>query len=111
MKEFTLETGEFMTIKPMTAAVLETASRQLAREGIVVKADSPIHDNIELQSETVRQVLVAWKLPDGSEPLAGLRPAKARQVIRETPGMESVLETAQALAKKAAEARKIDLGN
>lgn len=113
MREFTLPNGETMTIKPLTSAVIEAASRQLYREGIQVKGatDTLLHDNVQLNSEMIRQVLVSWKLPDGTEPLAGLRPAKAREKIVDTPGMENVVTAAKALAEKAGDERKIDLGN
>ena len=111
MKQFTTESGETFEIRPLTAAISDAASRNLAREGIVISASSPIHDNLEFQAEIIRLVLARWELPDGSQPLMNLRPAKARQLIRETEGLETVFDAARKLAEEAGKARKIDLGN
>ena len=113
MKEFTLPNGEVIVVKPLTSAVIEAASRQLSREGVQIKGanDTLLHDNVTLNTEMIRQVLVSWRLPDGTEPLLNLRPAKAREKLVDTPGMDNILTVAKNLAEKAVDERKIDMGN
>lgn len=113
MKEYALSNGEVVQIKPLTNAVVEAASRQLLKDGIVVRGvqETALHDNVHLNAELVRQVLVSWKTEDGTEKIRNLRPQKARELIMDSPGIEVVLEDARSQAEEIAKSRKLDLVN
>lgn len=111
MREFTFPNGEVITLRPFSPQVQRLAVEQLAREGETLRQDATVEQIQLWGEEQVRQVIVHYRRPDGTEPLKGLKPAQARRVIRETPGLESVLQVAKQMYEQVAAARKIDLGN
>lgn len=87
--------GDTFEVKAALPMVLRTASRNLSREGVKVRAtESELHENLDFQAEVCRLCLVAWVTQDGTEPLKVLKVKEIRDLFMESAGLLNTIFTA-----------------
>lgn len=106
----TAEAGSF-EIRPLTTKLVSAAGAQLRKEG--TKIETLDFETSPLASgEIARQCLAGWTLPDGSEPLKGLSPKAARELLMDDPYVSAfVLGKARELADEWAKRFEVVSGN
>ena len=111
----TYETKEAGTleIRSIVPARVAEAGKQLKREGISSDLTSSDLENSPLvAAEMARICIVRWQLPDGSEPLAGLKPPQARARIAEEEGLiDFVMGKAREIEKEGGARFEVISGN
>lgn len=110
MKEVTIaKTGEKFQIAPYTDAAY---MRSLRTMNIKRGPDQKSADDAEAVMELVRSLIISWEKADGTKPLEGLTPPKARQLIADVPGLsDAVLKWARQAKEQEDVYAEADSGN
>ena len=110
-KEFNVN-GHIFEVRPRTLALGAESSLNLKKLGITMNAEAAQHETTLQMAELGRLVLVKWTKPDGTEPLAGLPPAKVREYLKEHDGaLLAILKLGGKLAEEANQEFEVDSGN
>jgi len=106
----TAESGTFQ-IRPLTSRLVSAAGAQLRKEGTKI-------ENLDFETspfasgEIARQCIASWTLPDNSEPLKGLGPKAARELLMDDPYVAAfVLSKAKEQAAEWAKRFEVVSGN
>lgn len=104
--------GTFEITGIVPARVAE-AGRQLKRDGIATDlSTSDLESSPLLSAELARVCIVRWTMPDGTEPLAGLKPRAARELLLQRAGViDFVVGRAREIEKEDAADLEVVTGN
>jgi hypothetical protein len=106
----TSEAGTFQ-IKPFSAKVIAAAAAQLRKEGHKIET-LDLETSPMASGEIARQCLSGWTVGDGVEPLKGLTPKAARDILMEDPYVSAfVLAKAREQADEWAKRFEVVSGN
>lgn len=106
----TAESGTF-NIHPLTFKRISAAGAQLRKDGVKIQDLDP-ETNPQMAAEIVRQCIAGWTLEGGADPLKGLTPKAARELLMEDPYvMAFVLSKAKDLADEWAKRFEVVSGN
>lgn len=102
-----------LEIRSIVPARVTEAGKQLKREGIVTDLSSADLESSPLVSaELARICLVRWTLPDGTEPIGGMKPTQARMRLAEEEGLiEFIVAKAREIEKDGASRFEVVSGN
>ena len=111
MQSYVTAAGGTFNIHPLTFKRVSAAGAQLRKDGVPIKDLDP-ETNPQMAAELARQCLAAWTLEGGEEPLKGLTPKAARELLMEDPFvMAFVLSKAKEQADEWAKRFEVVSGN
>lgn len=84
MQTYVTDKAGTFNLHPLTFKRISAAGAQLRKDGVRIHDLDP-ETNPQMAAEIARQCIASWTLEGGAEPLKGLGPRQARELLMEDP--------------------------